>query len=159
MSKPLAHIVGTPPIHPVPFTLAKVAAGVSLGILAVELLRGRARRGPLPLPIAVPLAAAGGALALAGSRRLGASLRVGLPKEETELRTEGIYARSRNPIYLGLFVAVGASALAAPTPLNLAAAAAAVAGHHAIVRAEERFLRERFGAAWDEYAARVPRYW
>lgn len=158
MSNPVARIVGNPPIHPVPFALAKVATGVSLGILALEMVRGRRRRRPLPLSLAVPLAAAGGALAFAGSTRLGSSLRVGLPKEATELRTEGIYARTRNPIYLGVFLAVGASALAVPTPLNLAAAATAVAGHHAIVRAEERFLHERFGEAWEAYERGVPRY-
>ena len=158
MSNPVANIVGTPPIHALPFTLAKVATGVSIGILAVEMLRGRTRRRALPLSLAVPLAAAGGALALAGTRGLGSSLRVGLPKEETDLKTEGIYAHTRNPIYLGIFVAVGASALAVPTPSNLAAAATAIVGHHAIVRGEERFLRERFGEAWDAYAAQVPRY-
>ncbi|HEY0592491.1 MAG TPA: isoprenylcysteine carboxylmethyltransferase family protein [Thermoanaerobaculia bacterium] len=158
MSNPLARIVGAPPIHPVPFALAKVATGVSLGVLALAVLRHRKGRRGLPLSVAVPLAAAGGALIAAGSMGLGSSLRVGLPEEKTELRTDGIYARTRNPIYLGVFVAVGASALAVPTPLNLLAAGTAVAAHHAIVGAEERFLRERFGEAWDAYARRVPRY-
>ncbi len=154
----LDRIIGVPPIHPVPFALAKIALGVSLGVLALEVARRRKRRRILPLAAALPLAVAGGALAAAGSARLGASLRVGLPREETELRTDGIYAFTRNPIYLGIYLAAGASAAAVPTPLNLAAAATAVAAHHAIVRSEERFLRERFGEAWETYAARVPRY-
>ena len=156
--KGLERILGRPPIHPVPFVLAKVAIGVSIGILAVEAFRPRKRRRILPVAAAVPIAAAGIALVVAGSTGLGESLRVGLPREETDLRTDGMYAYTRNPIYAGIFLASAASLAAVPTLLNGAAAAAGIAGHHAIVLAEERFLRERFGGAWERYAATVPRY-
>ena len=158
MEQALERIIGRPPIHPVPFTLAKVAIGVSIGILAIEVFRPRKRKRILPLAVAAPVAAAGIALVFAGSSRLGASLRVGLPREETELRTEGLYAWTRNPIYAGIDLAAAASLAAVPTLLNAAAVATGIAAHHAIVLAEERFLRERFGEAWERYAARVPRY-
>jgi protein-S-isoprenylcysteine O-methyltransferase Ste14 len=154
----LSRIFGTPPIHPVPFALAKVGIAVSIGILAVEVFRRKPRRRILPLAVAAPVAAAGIALVFVGSSRLGASLRVGLPREETDLRVDGIYAHTRNPIYVGIDVAAIASIAAVPTLLNAAAAATGIAAHHAIVLAEERFLRERFGEEWERYAARVPRY-
>src|SRR5947199_49419 len=46
------------------------------------------------------------------------------------------------------------------TPLLLLAAAVLFAGQYrAIIAAEEGFLRDQFGARFDEYAARVPRFW
>jgi protein-S-isoprenylcysteine O-methyltransferase Ste14 len=78
----------------------------------------------------------------------------------TELNTEGPYARTRNPLYLGnLLITLGVCACAHSAVL-LASVALLFAGQYAaIVAAEERFLRERFGARFEEYCASVPRLW
>jgi protein-S-isoprenylcysteine O-methyltransferase Ste14 len=89
---------------------------------------------------------------------LGKSLRVGLPFEETELKTRGFYALSRNPLYLGVFIICIASCIYFPNPLNIAFAVYGMAVHHRIILGEEKFLEERFGEQWREYTKRVRRY-
>lgn len=82
------------------------------------------------------------------------------PMEEVvELTTAGPYAHLRNPLYLangciGLGI-VFLSGLLALVPLFLGVFAFL---YGSIVRAEEAFLTRRFGAAYEEYAASVPRF-
>ncbi|MGH9458615.1 MAG: methyltransferase family protein [Thermoanaerobaculia bacterium] len=150
--------LGTPPIHPLAFAVAKLAVAVSWGILLIEMVRGEPAFAPLRTAFAIPLIIAGAALMIAGAAHLGSALRVGLPRESTTLHRVGVYRITRNPIYLGVYLTVAGSALAVPTILNIVAAVTAIALHHAIVLAEERFLRERFGEEWADYQRRVPRY-
>ncbi|HTD37946.1 MAG TPA: isoprenylcysteine carboxylmethyltransferase family protein [Candidatus Limnocylindrales bacterium] len=81
------------------------------------------------------------------------------------LVTAGPYAYVRNPLYTGNFLTAAGFAIAftgknsAPVGLALVAGSlAAMAGIYAvIIPHEERYLRETFGPAFDDYAARVPR--
>jgi protein-S-isoprenylcysteine O-methyltransferase Ste14 len=152
--------MGRPPIPIVPFVAGKLAIGVSWAFLVAHFLGwGPATPGPLALRVgAVLLLAVGVPLFIAAMSHLGGSLRVGLPDESTELKTGGLYAFSRNPIYLAVFLICAASCLSWPHPLNVACAVTAIAVHHWIVLAEERFLAQRFGQAWQSYVARVRRY-
>jgi protein-S-isoprenylcysteine O-methyltransferase Ste14 len=72
---------------------------------------------------------------------------------------EGPYRLSRNPLYVGLLVLYLGLALLAPTVWGLVLFPAAVllvlCG---AIRPEERFLRERFGAVYDDYTRRVRRW-
>jgi protein-S-isoprenylcysteine O-methyltransferase Ste14 len=85
--------------------------------------------------------------------------------EAPTLVTAGPYAYVRNPLYVGNFVTAAGFALAftgqnsAPARIAIVGGAlAAMLGVYAvIVPHEEAFLRATFGAAFDEYAARVPR--
>ena len=90
--------------------------------------------------------------------QLGRSAAVGLPTGETMLRTGGLYAVSRNPVYLGAFLACLGSCLYSIHPVNLLLFALTVAIHHRIVKQEEKFLEGRFGREWTAYRQRVPRY-
>ena len=80
------------------------------------------------------------------------------------LVTAGPYARVRNPLYVGNFLTAAGFALAftgrnsAPARLALVGGSlAAMLGVYAIiVPHEEGYLRETFGAAFDDYARRVP---
>jgi protein-S-isoprenylcysteine O-methyltransferase Ste14 len=75
------------------------------------------------------------------------------------LVTQGIYNHVRNPMYLGNFFLIAGFALAANRWVFLIAGSAiALYVHVAIVAAEENFLRGRFGAQFDDYCARVPRF-
>ena len=78
----------------------------------------------------------------------------------TRLNTGGPYARTRNPLYLGNLGITLGLCLVAHEPIVLAAVAALFAlQYRAIIAAEEGFLRQRFGADFVAYAARVPRFW
>jgi protein-S-isoprenylcysteine O-methyltransferase Ste14 len=103
--------------------------------------------------------ALGGFLMLVlGFISLGKSVSVGLPREETDLKTRGIYTVTRNPMYVGgFFVCVG-SCFYSIHPLNFALCALAGIIHHRVVLKEEQFLENRFGARWSDYARKVPRY-
>ena len=59
------------------------------------------------------------AFLLAGLFRLGTSTRFFLPKKETKLVTDGIYAISRNPVYLGTNIACAGFFLIIPNLLTL----------------------------------------
>jgi protein-S-isoprenylcysteine O-methyltransferase Ste14 len=75
------------------------------------------------------------------------------------LVTRGFYAHTRNPMYVGNFLIVVGLALVFGSPGVLAAVAASFAWIYlAIVTAEEAFLREKFGADYDDYARRVNRF-
>lgn len=71
----------------------------------------------------------------------------------------GPYRFSRNPMYLGLVALSAALAVGTGVWWNvLAAVCFWMWLHFAYVLPEEKFLRERFGAAFDEYARRIPRW-
>ncbi len=78
----------------------------------------------------------------------------------TSLNTAGPYALTRNPLYLGnLYITVGLCLVAHDVLLLVLAGALFWVQYQAIIAAEEDFLRSRFGAAYDAYCARVPRFW
>ncbi len=71
----------------------------------------------------------------------------------------GPYRVSRNPLYLGLLALHLAVALLVPTFWGLVLLPlSAFFLHWGAIQPEERFLHERFGAAYDEYARRVRRW-
>jgi protein-S-isoprenylcysteine O-methyltransferase Ste14 len=75
------------------------------------------------------------------------------------LITEGPFAKSRNPIYLGNTMLVfGAGLLLGIVWLLPAAVIAAAVVQKLAIAREERHLAESFGRAWTDYAARTPRW-
>jgi protein-S-isoprenylcysteine O-methyltransferase Ste14 len=73
-----------------------------------------------------------------------------------ELAVRGLYAHMRHPRYLGMMLGVlGVCILAGSQRLWIVAFAWWIAAL-AIIRIEERELRQRFGAAYASYAQRVP---
>jgi len=71
----------------------------------------------------------------------------------------GPYTRVRNPLLVGVIIALVGVALAMQSlALGLAAAGAAAAAHFWVVRVEEPRLRARFGEAYREYLGHVPRW-
>lgn len=77
----------------------------------------------------------------------------------TALVTGGPFAISRNPIYLGNTTILLGAGLAFDTlwPIMAAGLAAGAVTRLAILR-EEAHLAAKFGAAWTDYAGRVPRW-
>jgi protein-S-isoprenylcysteine O-methyltransferase Ste14 len=75
------------------------------------------------------------------------------------LVTEGIFAHSRNPLYVGNFLVVLGLLIVLNSPAGWAIGLPGVLFvYAAITRAEEAFLRGKFGAAYEEYCRRVPRF-
>ena len=146
---------------PLPVLILGKAAFLGCGLFfIVKLLRPEAMLLDSAFTTAAggALCAAGLAVLAAGIVHLGRSIAVGLPERGTELRTDGIYRFTRNPIYLGGFIACAGSCLVAIHPLNILLFCIAVAVHLGIVRREEEFLERRFGERWLEYKRRVPRF-
>lgn len=129
-----------------------------------DALLGRDLGFSLPLTLAaVPLLAVSGAVARKRKKHLSFRILAGVPEVSPEasasgLLTEGIYGRIRHPRYveftLGL---VGWSLFINYAGLYLLLALS-LAALWVIVLIEERELKERFGQAYVDYAARVPRF-
>ena len=83
-----------------------------------------------------------------------------LPGQATHaMIEEGPYRLSRNPLYVGLLALYLGLALLAPTFWGLVLFPVAVLLLlWGAIRPEERFLHERFGAAYDDYTRRVRRW-
>lgn len=76
-----------------------------------------------------------------------------------DLVTEGLYAHSRNPMYVGNLLIMTGVAVASNCLTTVAVAVPLfLLVYFAITAAEEDFLRRRFGAAFDDYCRAVPRF-
>jgi len=105
---------------------------------------------PTPRMILLGALVAGAGLAIRGYAS-------GYLRKDRELATSGPYGRTRNPLYLGSamlaagFVIAGDSVWAAALVTLYFSVF-----YYAVMRNEEEDLRKRFGAPFDDYAARVP---
>jgi len=102
--------------------------------------------------------AAGAAIAFLGV--LVRAVAAGQLRKHQNLTTSGVYAITRNPLYLGTVVMAAGFALATDSWV----AASLIAGYLAVfyppaMRREEQRLRARYADAFDDYVARVPRFW
>lgn len=89
--------------------------------------------------------------------RAGTSLRPGGPT--TALVTDGPYARTRNPGYLGMALLCAGIVLLASAPWALiGVGAAALVVDRSVIRREERYLERKFGADYLVYRSRVRRW-
>jgi protein-S-isoprenylcysteine O-methyltransferase Ste14 len=87
---------------------------------------------------------------------------IGLPelnlKTEQKLLTEGMFAKTRNPRYVGAMLFGFSVALLANYLAVYVVVLAFAFGLYGITLLEEKELRARFGKAYDEYCRRVPRF-
>lgn len=95
--------------------------------------------------------------ALGGFRRKGTDPRPW--REDSALVVEGIYRYTRNPMYLGMALLQVAAALVLNSlwPLLTLGPVLFVIQHQVIGR-EEAYLRQRFGADYDDYCRQVRRW-
>jgi len=117
---------------------------------------------PALLVLAVPAAIVGIIIARRRRRLLTSRILIGVPEISTKgkgrLLTEGIYAKTRNPRYLELLAFAFAYVVFANFTGTWILYVLAFPAIHLVVLLEERELRDRFGAEYDEYCRRVPRY-
>jgi len=75
-----------------------------------------------------------------------------------ELVTKGTYSISRNPIYFATFLMYVGIGIAGASWIFLLCGVAWIIIWHFAVKAEERFLLEKYGNAYREYINRTPRW-
>ncbi len=89
----------------------------------------------------------------------GRSFRVGIDTESPDkLVTSGVFAFSRNPIYVAFALVLLGEFLVFPNWLLLAYLAAGVWLFHRQVLREEDFLKRHYGKEYEDYCGRVRRY-
>jgi len=152
---------GEAPINRIPFYASKYAILVIWGAMVVQ--SWGISISPVEVPrilqiTALVLWVAGFVLLYLGRFELGNSFRLGTPKEETSFRSDGLYRFSRNPMYVGMYATIVASALYTLNLLVILLGAFVIAIHYAIVLAEERHMQNLFGKDYVAYCTRVRRY-
>ncbi len=139
-----------------------VIAAAWLGVqAALTAQAGGRRRFPGQLVGAGALVA--GAVALAGAaitrfRAVSTTRRPMDPTETTSLVTDGVYTRSRNPMYLATLVVMLAGTAVTGRLRTLVAVPGMMLNLEPQLRAEERALAEKFGTDYADYSSRVRRW-
>ena len=109
--------------------------------------------------IGVVLCAAALVLMFATLTSFGTSFRVGIDTEDPDaLVTSGVFAFTRNPIYVAFAILLIGEFLIFPHWILLLYLVAGVALFHRQVLREEAYLDAHYGEAYRAYRARVPRY-
>jgi LPXTG-motif cell wall-anchored protein len=102
-------------------------------------------------------------IAVKRRKHLGFGVLAGIPQLSAErypgkLFREGIYGKVRHPRYMEILFAILGYALFANYLAPYVSLALTVPTVYLIVLMEERELHDRFGAEWEEYSRRVPRF-
>ncbi len=107
----------------------------------------------------VGMMAAGFCLAVSGHSNLGTQWRSGIdPAGPAELMTAKLYARSRNPMYLGVIFAQAGFFLALPSLFTLICLVVGVVAIINQIGLEEAHLSQKFSARYDAYRSGVRRW-
>ena len=129
-----------------------------------DVLLGRDLGTSVPaIVLALPLIVTAGVVSRKRRRHLPFRTLAGVPELSPEthgigLLTEGIYGRIRHPRYVEFTLALVGWSLFANYLGLYVITALSIAALYLIVLIEERELRERFGPAYADYSARVPRF-
>jgi len=87
------------------------------------------------------------------------SWRIGIDeKNKTELVTNGLFAYSRNPIFLGVMIANFGLFLIIPNAFTLLIVSLSMVSINTQIRLEEAFLKSSHGKAYQDYLHRVRRW-
>jgi protein-S-isoprenylcysteine O-methyltransferase Ste14 len=109
--------------------------------------------------LGVLLCLAGVSLFLSALISFGRSFRVGIDTERPDkLITGGVFAFSRNPIYVAFGLVLLGQFLVFPNWVFLAYLVAGVWLFHRQVLREEDFLKKHYGQEYEDYCKRVRRY-
>ncbi len=92
--------------------------------------------------------------------QMGRSWRAGVdPSDRTELVTDGLFRRVRNPIYTCMIIAGAGMALVVSNVVTVVSASAIFAGSEVLVRGvEEPYLRSTHGEVYESYVSRSGRF-
>ena len=148
-------VIVFPPVIPL---ATLVIAGVLQWLAPLGWIAGLGT--PIRIGIGAIIALSGLVTTSAGRRALirnGTNVNPSQPT--TRLVTDGVFAHTRNPLYVGVSVALCGLALIFDLDwILLLIVPSCVLLHFTVVRREERYLEQKFGDAYRHYKARVPRY-
>jgi protein-S-isoprenylcysteine O-methyltransferase Ste14 len=143
-----------PPV--VALLMAAIMWGISLAAPPV------AMPAPLRVATAIAIALAGAVIAVAGVialRRAKTTVSPLKPETTSSIVTSGVYGFTRNPMYVGLALALLAWAVFVSSAWALLALAGFVLYMNRFqIVPEERVLAAQFGASYSAYRARVRRW-
>ncbi|KTE31713.1 MULTISPECIES: methyltransferase family protein [unclassified Sphingopyxis] len=141
---------------------AGLAFALSIAMLfaaATLLASGRIAAPPTLLAAGSAVMALGTLVVVAAQVQMGAAWRVGVRQGDAPLFvTAGLFRFSRNPIFTGMIAMAAGAALAIPAWWTAATALAFALACGVQVRIEEAHLSRAFGAAYDDFRHRVPRW-
>jgi protein-S-isoprenylcysteine O-methyltransferase Ste14 len=151
-----AGVIAPPPL----IALAALIIGVVVDwLLPLDALES-VLNWPARIIIGAVLLLGGGALVVVGERafkQVGTNVPPWRPA--LALATGGIYARIRNPMYVGaILILAGLAAALASDWMAILLLPTALLLHFGVVRREERYLEAKFGEDYRRYKASVPRY-
>lgn len=149
-------IIGKPTIQPILFYSGKLAGLYTWLLMILALFR------IIPSSAgylwAWVLFLIGSAFLFTAGISLGKSTKVGLPIQDTHLKTAGVYQYSRNPMYVGVHLFTLAAILLRPDLFTIVAGIYSIVVHHFIILSEEKFLTIRFEQQYINYKGKVRRY-
>jgi protein-S-isoprenylcysteine O-methyltransferase Ste14 len=145
--------------------LSVPAGGMMAAMWGVREILLRIDFGPTPVSLILSLLCAIGAglLSMQCRKYLTWNILIGVPELSTRkypgvLLTDGIYAKIRHPRYVGVSLWLIGCALFANYLTPYILVVAGIPGMYVLALLEERELRKRFGAQYEAYCCRVPRF-
>jgi protein-S-isoprenylcysteine O-methyltransferase Ste14 len=157
----MVNIIGKTTISPVFFYSGKVAGYITWVLFAssfLHLVHGDDHSWSFLQYASVSIFILGLIITAVSLISLGKSTRLGLPLEDTMLRTNGIYEISRNPMYVGFNCLTLASILLTPNIAVILLGVYSMAIYHFIILGEEKYLEGRFQNEYRAYRGRTRRY-
>jgi len=154
-------LIGKTTINPIIFYSGKISGYITWITLLGYLLNAIPRSGVQNIYLqwfSILIAAIGLIIVAISLINLGKSTRLGLPTENTTLKTNGIYRFSRNPMYFGFNLLTIASMIYCINIVLLILGIYSMITYHLIIIGEEKFLEERFGEEYFNYKENVRRY-
>jgi protein-S-isoprenylcysteine O-methyltransferase Ste14 len=147
-------LIGKPPINPLLFYTGKISGYITWISFIYNLTRD-GFGGNLVFNfteiVAFSLFALGLIFSVVSILDIGSSIRLGLPNEDTVLKSKGIYRISRNPMYVGFGLFTISSMIYTMNYTIIALGLFSLVVYHLIIKSEEKFLLNRFGDDYEVY--------
>jgi protein-S-isoprenylcysteine O-methyltransferase Ste14 len=155
------NLMGRPPIHRFVFVASKICNFLCWILFIIRLIEYLLKPYPIsiwPLILSLISLFISTALVVLSFRGLGDLNKFGLPSGKSVLLDRGVYAFSRNPMYLGFYFLNISSMLFYFHIINIIMGLTGILIHHMIVLGEEKYLSNSFGEQWAVYTNKVRRY-
>lgn len=154
-------LIGKAPIHPMFFYSGKILGYITWVLFLFYIFNiYKISRHSFEFLIILSyiLAGIGLIMAITSLINLGRSTRLGLPSENTNFKSNGLYKLSRNPMYLGFDFFTLSSIIFFGNIFITIIGIYSIVIYHFIIMGEEKYLEQRFGNKYIEYRKKVRRY-
>lgn len=156
-------LIGKPSINPILFYTGKISGYITWMILIIQhtgnyLSIFEGDRCRLQIYICYSLIGLSLFFITISLLNLGKSVRLGLPSGDTNLKRNGLYRVSRNPMYFGFNLLTISSMVFTFNIFVSILGIYSIIVYHLIIKAEERFLEQRFGDEFLKYKSKTRRY-